>query len=662
MHDLFSPRQRGTRIKMRIELRKRIFLNFILVIALFGVLGALFGAALINRYTLQEAQTRVSLDLRSAWSVLQEELEKMQLAVRVLGSGQRVARAFAEPKAMGSRASLEAVRRECGFDFLSLTDHQGRVILRSLEPYQTGDYLFNNPLINRALNGQTVGGFDLLGPQRLRAEGADLVERAFIVFEPTPKAKPRAKEYESSGMALVAAAPVKNEQGALSGSLYAGILLNRNHALVDRIRSIVFEDTKYDGRDLGTVTIFLWDSRIATNVVKANGNRAIGTRVSADVYDRVLENNQHWYDRAFVVNDWYLSAYDPIHDIENKTIGILYVGVLAKRYDDLKQKLWNISVAISCGVASFVMVVGLFFARRLSGPLSRLAAAAGRIARGDLNLKVPEPATDDEILDLTRSFNAMASSLREREDKISAANQELERANLALQKLNRNYLDMLGFVSHELKNTLGVIYTSARALDRGMIGALNESQAALVRNISRSIGAAVMMVRNYLDMARIEQGELSLDVKKIDLIKEVVFPVLDELKPLISENGVTIENGLPASVMIAADPVLLQIVYRNLLENAIKYGGLGRIIRLGFENLETSFEFEVWNQGVGLTPEEISRLFGKFVRMNHKTEASRSSGLGLFITKEIISKHGGSIRAESCPGEWINFIFTLPNR
>jgi two-component system NtrC family sensor kinase len=644
------------------ELRKRIFLNFVLVITLFGILGALFGAALINRYTLQEAQTRVSLDLRSAWSVLQGELEKIRLAVKVLGTGQRVAQAFAEPAPMISRTSLEAVRRECGFDFLSLTDRQGRVIVRSLEPYHTGDYLFNDPFINQALKGQSVSGFDLLGPQRLRAEGGHLEERAFIVFEPTPKAKPRAKEYEPSGMALVAAAPVKNDQGTLIGSLYAGILLNRNHALVDRIRSIVFEDSKYDGRDLGTVTIFLWDCRIATNVVKENGNRAIGTRVSGDVYDRVLENNQHWYDRAFVVNDWYLSAYDPIHDIENKTIGILYVGVLAKTYDDLKQKLWRLSIAISTGVAFFVMVLGLFFARRLSGPLSRLAEAAGRIAKGDLNLKVPEPATNDEILDLTRSFNAMALSLREHDDKIRTANQELEQANISLQKLNRNYLDMLGFVSHELKNTLGVIYTSARALDKGMIGTLNESQAALVRNISKSIGSAVMMTRNYLDMARIEQGELSVDIREIDLAKEVVLPVLDELRSIISENAVTIEKNLPERVIIAADSTLLQIVYRNLLENAIKYGGPERIIRLGFKDLNTHSQFEVWNQGPGLEPEEISRLFGKFVRINQKTETSRSSGLGLFITKEIISKHGGSIRVESCPGEWINFIFTLPDR
>jgi two-component system NtrC family sensor kinase len=646
---------------MRLELRKRIFLNFILVIALFGILGALFGAALINRYTLDEAQRRVSLDLRSAWSVLQGELEKMRLAVGVVGTGQRVAQAFAEPGTAASRSAIETVRRECGFDFLSLTDGEGRVILRSLEPYHSGDNLSNDPFISRALGGQTPAGFSLLGPQRLRAEGADLEERAFIVFEPTPKAKPRAKEFESAGMALVAAAPVKNQQGAMIGSLYAGILLNRNHALVDRIRSIVFEDSKYDGRDLGTVTIFQWDSRIATNVVKANGNRAIGTRVSSDVYDRVLENNQHWYDRAFVVNDWYLSAYDPIEDIDGKTIGILYVGVLAKKYDDLKRRLWKLSGAISGGVAVFVLIIGLFFARRLSDPLSRLADAAGRISKGDLNLAVPEPTSNDEILDLTRSFNAMAASLREREEHLKTANSELERANASLQKLNTSYLDMLGFVSHELKNTLGVIYTSARALDTGILGQLSEPQAALVHNISSSINAAVVMTRKYLDLARIEQGELHVEKKKIDMLADVIAPVLEDLKPAIAERRITIENTMPARLALSGDPALLQIVFKNLIENAIQFGPRDGLIRLNCTHQATDVRFEIWNRGEGLRPEEIAQLFGKFVRFHKGRQATRSTGLGLFITREIIREHGGTIWAESCKGEWINFIIRLPS-
>ena len=645
---------------MRIPVYKRIFLNFVLVIILFGIMGAILSASLISRNTLTEAQRRVRLDLRSAWSIIQGEIDSLRLFVVVLAGGSRVANAYREPGSPACRATMEAVRRKCGFDFLSLTNSEGRVIVRTLEPYHTGDYLSNDPLVSQALQGKTVSGFVILGPQRLHAEGGDLEERAFIVFEPTAKAKPRAKASESSGMALMTATPVRDEKGNISGVLYAGILLNRNHSLADRIRSIIFEDKIYDGRDLGTVTIFQWDARIATNVMTASGNRAIGTRVSGDVYDKVLENNLNWYDRAFVVNDWYLSAYDPIHDSRGKVIGILYVGVLAKKYDDIKRSLWNLYGAVSIGVVIIVLVLGLIFSRRLTGSLSRLADAAGRISNGDLELKVPEPSADDEILDLTRSFNAMAESLRDREEKLKLANTELESTNVSLQQINGNYLDMLGFVSHELKNTLGVIYTSARALDTGIVGVLTKSQGALVGNISKSIDRAVRMTRNYLDLARIEKGELIVQAKEIDIAGDVVNPVIDELGQAMADNGMTIENQLPESLLYTGDPDLLQIVYKNLLHNALKYGRENGKIKIGFKQEETRYQFEVWNEGRGLSPDEIALLFQRFVRLGDDVKGYRSTGLGLFITKEIIEKHGGTIRAESQPGEWINFIFTLP--
>ena len=645
---------------MRIPVYKRIFLNFVLVIALFGIMGAILSASLISRNTLTEAQRRVRLDLRSAWSIIQGEIDSLRLFVVVLAGGSRVANAYREPESPACRATMEAVRRKCGFDFLSLTNSEGRVIVRTLEPYHTGDYLSNDPLVSQALQGKTVSGFVILGPQRLHAEGGDLEERAFIVFEPTAKAKPRAKASESSGMALMTATPVRDEKGNISGVLYAGILLNRNHSLADRIRSIIFEDKIYDGRDLGTVTIFQWDARIATNVMTASGNRAIGTRVSGDVYDKVLENNLNWYDRAFVVNDWYLSAYDPIHDSRGKVIGILYVGVLAKKYDDIKRSLWNLYGAVSIGVVIIVLVLGLIFSRRLTGSLSRLADAAGRISNGDLELKVPEPSADDEILDLTRSFNAMAESLRDREERLKLANTELESTNVSLQQINGNYLDMLGFVSHELKNTLGVIYTSARALDTGIVGVLTKSQGALVGNISKSIDRAVRMTRNYLDLARIEKGELIVQAKEIDIAGDVVNPVIDELGQAMADNGMTIENQLPESLLYTGDPDLLQIVYKNLLHNALKYGRENGKIKIGFKQEETRYQFEVWNEGRGLSPDEIALLFQRFVRLGDDVKGYRSTGLGLFITKEIIEKHGGTIRAESQPGDWINFIFTLP--
>lgn len=645
---------------MRIKLHKRIFLNFVLGIALFCILGCIIGAWLMNRNILNEAQRRVSLDLGSAWSVIQGDLDKLHLFINVLGTGKRVEAACAFPDSSAYRADLEAARRQFGFDFLSLTDNKGKVIVRTLEPYNTGDYLCSDPFVSSALKGKTVSGFSILNSKRLLTEGGNLEERSFMVFEPTPKAKLRAKKSESSGMALVAACPIEDETGNIIGSIYAGVLLNRNHSLVDKIRSIVFENKMYKGHHLGTVTIFQWDTRIATNVALANGNKAIGTRVSADVYDKVLENNQNWYDRAFVVNDWYLSAYDPIHDIEGKVIGILYVGVLAKKYDDQKQELWRIYGALSIAVAIFVLAVGLIFSRRLTGSLSRLADAAGKIATGNLDLNVEMPSTDDEVRDLTFAFNAMAGSLRDRDEKLRAANQELEEINASLQKLNENYLDMLGFVSHELKNTLGVIYTSARALDMGIGGDLNETQGKLVRNISRSIDTAVKMTRNYLDLARIEKGEVRVNKKPLDIRMDVVDPVLDELLQVIKERNFKLENRLPERIPYDGDSDLLMIVFKNFLDNALKYGREGGRIRLDFSSEDNQYRFEVWNEGKGLSQDQLGRLFGKFVRFQPGTGSSRSTGLGLFITKDIIRKHGGDIWAESEEGKWINFIFTLP--
>lgn len=645
---------------MRIPLHKRIFLNFVLVIALFGILGAVLSAVLINRTTLDEAQRRVSLDLRSAWDVLHNEMDRLQLFVTVLSTGKRVDDAFAIPDSPANRVALEQVRRQCGLDFLALTDSKGQVLVRSLEPYKTGDILSNDPFVAGALKGETRKGLALLSQQRLRDEGGNLEERAFMVFEPTPKSKVRAKTSESAGMALVAAAPVLDEGGKVIGALYAGLLLNRNHGLVDKIRSIVFENKTYQGQPLGTVTIFQWDCRVATNVILANGNRAIGTRVSEEVYDKVLENGLNWYDRAFVVKDWYLSAYDPIHDIHGKVVGILYVGVLAKQYDDLKWDLWKLYGAISGGVGIFVLAIGLIFARRLTGSISRLAEAAGKIGSGNLDLNVKEPKADDEVKDLTQAFNLMTASLKERDEKLRTTYSALEQSNKSLGEMNRNYLDMLGFVSHELKNTLGVIYTSARALDAGIVGTLSDAQAALARNIAKSIDGAVRMTRNYLDLARIEKGELRVIPKVMEMIGEIIDPLLEELKPVIDQQGVTIEKRLPGAIVLKGDTALLKIAYRNLLDNALKYGNKGGRIRLGFEEKNGALHFEVWNEGKGLTAEQIARLFEKFVRFESHAEATRSTGLGLFITREIIMKHKGEILAESEPGQWMRFRFTLP--
>ena len=360
-----------------------------------------------------------------------------------------------------------------------------------------------------------------------------------------------------------------------------------------------------------------------------------------------------------MVNDWYISAYDPIHDVEGQVIGILYVGVLAKKYDQIRRDLWKIYGGVFLIGALLVVLVGLIFARRLTKSVGRLAEGTLRISNGELDLRVPEPRADDELRDLTRAFNSMAESLRDRDERLKAAREELERTNADLQQLNQNYLNMLSFVSHELKNTLGVIYTSARTLSLGLTGPLTENQTVLVQNIVRNIDTAVAMTRNYLDLTRIEKGELKLNPRRIDLAADVVAPVLEELKGAFEQKQMKVINLLAKPLPFSGDPTLLRVVYKNLLDNAVKYGRPEGQIRLGFKKEPGSYRLEVWNEGQGLPPDKLNKLFGKFVRLGLETDG-KGAGLGLFITKDIVTKHGGRIWAESEEGRWINFIIVLP--
>ncbi|MBF0527150.1 MAG: HAMP domain-containing histidine kinase, partial [Deltaproteobacteria bacterium] len=161
---------------------------------------------------------------------------------------------------------------------------------------------------------------------------------------------------------------------------------------------------------------------------------------------------------------------------------------------------------------------------------------------------------------------------------------------------------------------------------------------------------------------RIEKGELRVQIQPLDLIADVINPVLEELKPAAEQRNIKIAGSIPENLPLPGDVTLLRVVYKNLLDNALKYGREGGQIKLGFLEEEHGYRLEVWNEGRGLAKDKLDKLFGKFVRYKTGQDTDRmSTGLGLFITKEVITKHGGTIWAESEEGKWINLIFTLPS-
>jgi two-component system NtrC family sensor kinase len=255
-----------------------------------------------------------------------------------------------------------------------------------------------------------AAGTQIVPRAELLKEGPDLAERAYFEFVPTPMAAERAENHEENGMMLKAAAPVLDERGELIGALYGGLLFNRNYDLVDEVKNIVFKGERYQGHDIGTATIFLGDLRIATNVLDDQGERAVGTRVSREVEEAVLKKGESWVAPAFVVRAWYITAYQPIRDIDDRIVGMLYVGMLEKPYIDLRNEVM-LTFTIIAGLCAILIILILSdIAKNITRPLRVMVQATDQIAQGDLSHRV-DIDQQDEIGHLAVSFNRMADNL-----------------------------------------------------------------------------------------------------------------------------------------------------------------------------------------------------------------------------------------------------------
>jgi two-component system NtrC family sensor kinase len=324
---------------MKMFTKTQLALIFLAVACLIGVVTSIIVNSLITNQIIFEAQERVKEDLNTARYVYTSKIRDIDRTIRWTAIRHVLKKGLKERDISPIRNELEGLMAEEGLDFLTLVDRKGTVVFRFHNPPASGDSLLHDPFINSALGKKEISGTQVLSGDELSKEGRALVQKAIIQSIPVPKEKPAMKIEETSGMVLKSAHPMIDLNGEVLGVLTGGVLLNRNYEIVDRIKNIVFKDAKYKGKEIGTATVFLGDLRISTNVIDKEGNRAIGTRAMKEVQEQVLGKGTPWIQRAFVVDDWYITAYEPIRDVQDKIVGILYVGMREGKYAMMKEKL-----------------------------------------------------------------------------------------------------------------------------------------------------------------------------------------------------------------------------------------------------------------------------------------------------------------------------------
>lgn len=543
------------------------------------------------------------------------------------------------------------------------------------------------PKINGLL---PYSGLMVLPPERLARIDPELAITASIPIVATLRAQSPVKTVEERGLLSRSLLPVPDMQGKVAWYLDGGILFNRDIRIVDHIRDLVYDKGTLPERSIGTVTIFLDNIRISTNVplhFYPTGNetqgRALGSLVSEEVKEKVLTQGEQWVDRAFVFNDWFISAYAPLEDIRGQRVGMIYTGFSESPF--IHNYLLNI-IELGTILMLVLLVSGLLVYRgaySLLQPIERIhhvvqAVQSGRNIRiGALGLD-----RDNELSNLAEQFDSMLDLLQRRNAQIQAAAEQLEmkveertrslqdktlelQRNVALLNETRQQLvtnekltalgELTAGIAHEINNPTAVILGNMELL-RYELGDNAEVVKEEIDLVIQQVGRISTIIRSLLQYSRPGEFNAPLEMHPIT-------PIIEEMLVLvrhsIQKQEVVLITELNASCPVQVNrPQLLQVLINLVVNAAHAMDGKGRIWVRTYDwvqqDMPIGVKIEVEDEGSGIAPEQLGRIFDPFY-----TTRKDGTGLGLSLSYGIIKRIGGTIEVSSTLGKGTLFTIGL---
>jgi len=609
---------------------------------------ALVTSKLIGDYLSGAQDRRVSRDMQLAEAFYEIKLEKMSSAarrlassaslvsaLRLVGQGESDAVALLE-ESVGNEIRSQSVTAS---HFIVVLDADGDSVLGRTARFQgevtsaTPGNWSGLPVVSAAMTtGSELAATEVVPGELLALLG--LGEQARIAIVDTPKAAPEPFDPRegTAGLTLTAVAPVLDERGVVIGAVMVGHLFNNDFTIVDRIKEVAGVDT---------VTIFFGDLRVSTNVLDLQGERAVGTRVSQEVRDVVLVEGIGFTGPAYVVNENFITRYEPLRDHEGQIVGILYVGARQASFEELVYEFDARILMIALGSTLLAVMIAVPISRSITRPVEDLAEANERVAHGDRTVTLPVEGTG-ELAILARSFNSMVETLRTTEQQLIQSEKLASVGQLA------------AGVAHEINNPLGTILLFSDIMRKEL--SPDDPRRDDVKMIIDEATRCKTIVSDLLNFAR--QNEVlaqSTDVNALlsETIEEMsIQPVFQDLEIVRR-----LDPDLPS---IQADPAQLKEVFINLMTNAaeaMEGDGSLTIATAPAEDCMVAVVFQ--DTGCGIPEENLSKIFTPFFTTK---PIGKGTGLGLAIVYGIIKMHRGQIYVESEVGVGSTFTITLPIR
>ncbi|ANG62953.1 hypothetical protein A8C75_10965 [Marinobacterium aestuarii] len=618
------------------------------------------------RHLLMKANTDLAVAHESFVATREQYLLRLSLASEALQMRLPLPQLTRAP---ATAALLARLQGDTGFDFVRLLDLQGCDLQQPLNCRYP-----KSPLLQQARLQGAVSGVEVFSAAELAAIDPLLARRAYLKLVPTPFSQASDKTEEARGMMLHFAYPLRNATGQPVAIVAAGLLMNGNLAFVDRIRDIVYGPGSLPADSQGNVTLFLDDIRITTNVItQIPRERALGTRASEQVRNQVLERGERWLARAFVVDDWYISAYEPVTDVHGQRIGMLYAGFLEAPflqsfYQWLELLLWLFALGLLLCIS--IAVLG---ARAIFKPIEIVADVIEQVRSGRRQ-RIPLLAADNQVTLLATQFNDMLDQLDAQHDQIQQA-----AASLELKVAQR---------TDELQQHIRLLQRSREQLvAQGKLAAIGE----LTAGIAHEINNPTAVILGYMDLLLEELGDSATPVRReaqmiidqVYRIRAIITNLLQFSRPetdsdphqamdphgvirdsrqlvqhALSSRGIKLQLDLRASRWISADPMQFQQVLINLIMNAINAiapdRSDGRISLHSRDRGADGVLVAVRDNGCGIAADLQTRIFDPFF-----SRTQGGSGLGLSISYRILQHAGGSICLRSREGRGTTFFISL---
>jgi len=505
---------------------------------------------------------------------------------------------------------------------------------------------------NDAANGVGLARVVLLEGTQFERVAPELAGRVLVRLVPTLNAAPTDRTNEDRAMVMLAVAPVRALDGRALGLLRGGVLLNRNLAFIDHINEIVYPQGSLPFGSQGTATLFLDDVRISTNVrlFGSDGERAIGTRVSQAVRDAALGRGDTWLGRAFVVNDWYVSAYEPLLNAAGRRIGMLYVGFLESPFQRVKLGVLFGLSAVMLMLMGLAMMLALRWARRIFAPIERMAQTMQSVESGNLAARALVRDGSDEVSQLAAHLDRLLDTIDDKTRALQRSNDELDQKvierthqlqSAQAQLIKSEKLAAIGQltagIAHEVNNPIAVIQGNLDLL-RETLGARAKPVKAELKLVDEQIERMRLIVTRLLQYAR--PGEYAGYVEAVDP-QQAIADSLVLVQHLLSRTRINVRREGHATRRALVNRQELQQVLINGIVNAIQAMPGGGVLTLASRDAgDAHIEIDIADTGPGFPPDMVGAPFQPFT-----TTKKEGTGLGLWISRSLLERYGGDLRA-----------------